>query len=170
MNFQFYVEKFFENNNFKKFQKENPNAFPCSCFFVIDKKGKDNKQHFDYFIPSQKKIVSFELEEQGKKSPIDLLEDKIPSEIDLDQDFNFEDIEKLILKKMEKENIKNKIEKMLFSMQKIDNKNIFGGTIFLSMMGLLQIQIDIKSKKILSFEKKSFFDIIKFSRKKDGIN
>ena len=46
MNFQFYLEKFFANKHFQEFKEKNKKAFPCSCFFVIDKKGKDNKQHF----------------------------------------------------------------------------------------------------------------------------
>ena len=59
MNFQFYLEKFFSNKHFQEFKEKNKKAFPCSCFFVIDKKGKDNKQHFDYFTPEDKKLFSF---------------------------------------------------------------------------------------------------------------
>ena len=86
--------------------------------------------------------------------------------MDLNLELDFDEMEKLILEKMKSENIQNKIDKMLISIQKNNKRNLFIATLFLSKLGLLQIRIDIKNKKILDFEKKSLFDIIKFSRKK----
>ena len=42
----------------KDFIKEFPEAYPCSGFFVIDMESKDNKNHFDFFVPKDKKIFS----------------------------------------------------------------------------------------------------------------
>lgn len=36
MNFQFYLEKLFESEEFAEFKKEFPDAYLCSGFFVID--------------------------------------------------------------------------------------------------------------------------------------
>jgi len=166
MNFKFYLEKLKCSEIYKDFIKQNPKAYPCSCFFVIDFEGKDNKQHFDYFIPSTKKMFSFKLEAEGEKVPVEMIDNKIPNKISLNHDFDFEEIQKLILEKMLEENIKNKIQKMLFSLQRVDNKDLLIGTIFISMMGILQIHIDIIEKKITLFEKKSFFDMLKTTRKK----
>ena len=63
MNYRFYVEKLMNSDVFKKFVEENKDAFPASGFFMIDLEGQDNKQHFDYFIPSQNKMFSFKLED-----------------------------------------------------------------------------------------------------------
>jgi len=81
MNPQFYLEKLKNSEEFEKFKKENPSAFLCSAFFSIDKsggnkslttsskrgqsKGKDNKQHFDFF--NEGKIFSFQVEDNCKK-------------------------------------------------------------------------------------------------------
>ena len=165
MNFQFYLEKLFNSKDFQEFKKINEDAYPCSCFFSVDLRGNDNKQHFDYFVPIERKLFSFKLESQGEKVPVDFFSDEDPKKILLNYDFDFEDIKKMISKKMEQEKIKNEIQKMLFSLQNVEGKNLLIGTIFISMMGLLQVHIDIEKMQITSFEKKSFFDIIKVTRK-----
>ena len=165
MNFQFYVEKLKSSENYKKFLKENPKTYPCSGFFVIDKDGKDNKQHFDFFLPKKKEIFSFQLE-QGNLVPIETIDKRIPEKISLDINFDFKEIEKIIENKMQEQSIKNKIQKFLFSFQKKDNKHFLIGTIFVSMLGIIKIQIEVPGKKIIAFEKKSFFDMLKIMKKK----
>jgi hypothetical protein len=54
MNLQFYVEKLKASKTYKEFMEKNPDAFPCSGFFVIDKQGMDEQQHFDFYIPAKK--------------------------------------------------------------------------------------------------------------------
>ncbi len=167
MNFQFYLEKLLDSKSFQEFAKESKEAYPCSAFFVIDLEGKDNKQHFDYFIPSTKKLFSFKLENNGEMVPIETADQRIPEKISLTANFDFEEMQKLILEEMQKKQITNKIQKMLFSLQRIEGKDLLIGTIFITMMGILNVQIDVNKKEILFFEKKSFFDMIKVVKKKD---
>jgi len=167
MNLKFYLEKLYTSKEFKQFKEENPNAFLCSGFFIIDKQGKNNKQHFDFYIPSKKKMFGFQLEDGIKLVPIEMFKDKIPSKILFNGDLNFEEIESLIVSEMNKQKIKNKIQKILLSLQSLDGKDFLVGTIFISTLGLLKINIDISEKKVTSFEKKSFFDMIKVIKKKE---
>ena len=107
MNFEFYLEKLKGSHEFKKFIKENKDAFLCSGFFIIDKKGEEGRQNLDYFIPSSKKMFSFKLNEGVELVPVENFGDevefeKIPDKINLD----FEEIEKLIEGKMFDEKIK----------------------------------------------------------------
>lgn len=169
MNFQFYFEKLIESKDFKKFVKENKDSFLCSGFFIIDKKDKDNKQNLDYFVPSLNKMFAFKIDNKVELIPIEnygegFKPEKIPDNID----FNFYDIEKMIQDKMNKENIKNKIEKLLLSLQAKGKKNYILGTIFISGLGILKVKIDLDEKKITDFEKKSFFDMMKVVKKGDG--
>ena len=164
MNIQFYFEKLNKSQDFQNFKKENPKAFLCSAFFSIDKVAKDNKQHFDYFIDN--KIFSFQLEDNCKKIELENYSQEIPKEISEKIELEFEDFEELIIKKMEKEKIKNKIQKFLFSLQKINKENFLVGTVFISGMGMIQIKIDIDKKEIIEFQKKSIFDILKVVKKK----
>ena len=167
MNIQFYIEKLKNSDIFKKFMKENPDAFLCSGFFIIDKQGEDNKQHFDYYIPQIKKMFSFQLEEEIKLIPIEMLDNKIPKRISINYDFDFEDIEKLIFEEIGRQGIKNKIQKILLSLQNSEGKDFLVGTVFVSTLGMLKINIDLQNMEITDFEKKSFFDIMKISKKKN---
>lgn len=225
MNLQFYLEKLENSEVFKNFMKRNPNAFLCSGFFVIDKQGKDNKQHFDFFVPEnnsgksdintkpatppppnhnisknlrvndklknslsdknnkiadnqedikqKSNMFSFQLENNISLVPLETIEEisdsnkKLnPVKMKLDYDFDFNEIEKLILDKMQREKINSKIQKYIFSLQKIDNKDYLVGTVFISMLGLLKINILLPEKKITRFEKRSVFDIMKVKKNK----
>jgi len=165
MNFQFYWEKLQNSLEFEKFMKENPKAFACSGFFTLDKEGSDNQRHIDFFIPSKKKIFSFKLQGEGiEKIPMEIISEKAPEPISLDVDFTFENVEKLILEEMEKQNLKNKIQKIMISLQNFEGKEILVCTVFISMLGILRVHIDLEGDrkgKVTLFEKKSFLDIIR---------
>ena len=93
MNFNFYLEKLHSSEVFKSFIEENPKAYLCSGFFTIDKEGKDNQRHIDFYIPDTKKIFSFKLEKEIEKIPVEMVAEKIPSKIKKGIDFNFEEVE-----------------------------------------------------------------------------
>jgi hypothetical protein len=167
MNFQFYVEKLLDSKTFQEFTKQNKEAYPCSAFFVIDLEGKDNKQHFDYFLPKTKKLFSIKLENNSEIVAIETADQRIQEKISLKIDFDLKDMQDLIQKEMEKNKITNKIQKMLFSLQRIEGRDLLIGTVFITMMGILTVHIDINKKEMIFFEKKSFFDMIKVVKKKD---
>ncbi len=170
MNFQFYVEKLRDSENFKDFIKENKDAFACSGFFIIDKQGKDNKQHIDYYIPSKKNMISFQLEDNCSIMPLEMTNPSVPEEMFLDFNFDFNDVERLIQDEMTQRRVKKQIQKILFSLQTKNKKNYLIGTIFISGFGLLKVNINLSEIKIIDFEKKSFFDMIKITRKKEDKN
>ena len=159
MNSQHYLEKLQNSEQFKNFMKENPDAFLCSGFFVIDKTGSDNKIHFDYFVNG--KIFSFQLEQGIQLVPIETINNQIPEKIIKVFDFDFKEVEKIIISRMKEEGIKNKIQKILLSLQNRDGKCFLIGTVFISSLGILRVNIDLTEMKITDFEKKSFFDIMR---------
>jgi hypothetical protein len=161
MNFQFYLEKLMASEDFQKFMEEYKDAFPCSGFFCLDKEGSDNKFHFDYYIPSDKKIFSFQLENKVERVPLEKMDENVPSKIAMNYDFDFDFVEKLIFAEMELKGIKNKIQKVLYSLQNLDGKDFLIGTVFISGLGMIKLKYDINEKKITDFEKKSFFDFMK---------
>ncbi len=172
MNFQFYLEKLINAEEFQKFKKENPNAYLCSGFFSIDKEKEDNhQQHLDYYVPELEKMFSFKLlkEEKVEMLPIESFnsseEKKIPNKINDNYDFDFKDIEKMVDGKMFDEKINKKVLKLLFSLQNQEGKDHLIGTIFISGLGMLKCSIDLQEKKVVEFEKKSFFDMMKIVKK-----
>lgn len=168
MKFQFYHEKLIDSEEYQNFRRENPGAFPCSGFFVLDreKDGANNQVHFDFWLPQYEKMYSFKL-----NGPIEFVNvenfDKRPfEELSMNYTFDLEEVEKKILSRMKEENVKGKIQKLLFSLQKLNKVDFLVITVFLNNMGLLKINYDIAEKKITEFEKKSFFDMLKITRKK----
>ena len=168
MNLQFYLEKLQSSKEFKKFTKENPDAYFSSGFFIIDKansKNPGNKVHLDFYLPSQKKTFSFDVKKEIKLIPLEKSKN-IPKKISSECEFNFEDMEKMILDEMDKKNIKTKIQKIIFSLQNLKGKDFLVGAIFISSLGLLKVNIDISKKKITMFEKKSLLDMFRVTKKK----
>lgn len=169
MNLQFYLEKLISSEEFQKFKKENPTAFLCSGFFSIDKTGKEgDKQHLDYFIPELNKMFSFKFEkEKVEMIPVeDFGNNFTPIKIRDNCDFDFQKIENLIKEKMSEEKMKKNIEKILLSLQIKDGKEFLVGAVFISGLGMIKLTINIQEKKIIDFEKKSFFDMLKIIKKK----
>jgi len=184
MNLQFYLEKLFASEEFEKFLKEKPEAYFCSGFFCIDKKGSDNKAHIDYYVPSENKIFSFQLESKIEPMPVEQIGKNLSThQVGLKEgctpknipeniftkgnniDFDFEEIEKMIKEKITEEKINSKIEKILLSLQRLDGKDFLVGTIFVSGLGMIKIKIDLAKMEIVEFEKKSFFDMMKVMKK-----
>ena len=163
MNLKFYVEKLENSDELKKFLEENPTAYVCSGFFVIDKEGNDSKVHFDYFIPSETdpKMFSFQMEDGIKLSPVELIDKRQLEKVSLDYDIDFDAVEKLIIDRMEQEKIKNKLQKILISFQHLEGKDYLVGTVFISGLGMLKINIELPQMEITLFEKKSIFEMVK---------
>ncbi len=166
MNSQFLLEKLKDSETYKEFIKENKDAYLCSGFFVIDleNKGAGNQYHFDFFSPSSGKTFSFEMENEMKLIPLERYE-QILEKVSLSFGFDFDKIEKIISTEMELKNIKNKIQKMIFSLQNVKGKEMLLGTIFISGFGMVKVNIDLKENRITDFEKKSFWDMLNVVRK-----
>ena len=165
MNLQFYLEKLFASEEFKKFRKENKGAYLCSGFFSIDRQGKDNQQHLDFYAPSSKKMFSFQLEKGLEIVPIENYDGRAPEKLSEKINFDFDEIEDLIINKMKGENVNKQIQKLLLSLQSLEGKNFIIGTIFISGMGILKVTINLSENKIINFEQKSFFDMFKIIKK-----
>ena len=166
MDLRFYLEKLHGSDEYKEFILENPRAYLCSGFFVIDKEKSWDEYNFDYYVPSAKKMFSFKLGKGIELVPIDMFDKRVPGKLSLDCDFKLEEIENIVVKRMEQENIKNKIQRLLFSLQNLDGKDFLVGTVFISGLGILKMNIDLSTKKITDFDRKSFFDMMKIIRKK----
>lgn len=170
MKLQFYFEKLFESPAFQKFKKENPEAFLAGGFVAIDKEGKGagDRIHLDYFVPENKKLFSFQLEGPNtERVPVEQVPEHV-SKISDNIDFDFQEIELMILDKMTEENIKKEVQKILLSLQNVDGRNYLIGTVFITGLGMIKINIDLEEMKITEFKQKSFLDMMNvFKKEKD---
>jgi len=168
MKFQFYNEKLIDSTEYQKFIKENPTAYPCSAFFAIDleNKGKNDKVHFDFWIPEFKKMYSFKVMGVVEFVNVENFEKKDYEKLGMNYTFDLEEVKEQILQRMQDDNIKGNLQKLLFSLQKKDGIDYLLGTIFLNNMAMLKITYDITDKKITNIVKKSFLDMFKIIKKK----
>lgn len=166
MRIQDYLSELEKNKEFQEFIQTNPKAYFCSAFFIIDKESENHKKHFDYFLPEENKIFSFQLEENCKQVPMDNLNPEAPKPLTLENDLEIQEIENLIQSEMENQGIKNKIQKILFSINNFENQEFIIGTVFISNLGMIKIRISLKDKKVLDFKKESFMDMINIFKKK----
>ena len=166
MNLRFYLEKLHHSDEYQDFMLENPDAYMCSGFFVMDFEKADHQRHIDCYAPTLKKVFSFKLENGIEKVPIDTFDNRTPKKLILGYDFDLDDVEKMIKEKMSEEKIKSRIQKILLSLQNSEGKDLLTATVFVSGLGMIKVNIDPISKKILDFDKKSFFDMMKIIRKK----
>jgi len=166
MNFKFLIEKLETSEEFKKFIEENKDAYFCSGFFIVDKDEKpQNKYHLDFYIPSKDKTFSFELEDGIKLVELEHIEGPVLEKVSMKEEFDFDFLEEIILEEMRNKKINNKIQKLIFSLQNKDKRDFLIGTIFLSGLGLVSVNIDVLEKKIIDFEKKSLFEMMKIVKK-----
>jgi len=161
MNFQFFLEKLMASKAFDNFMAENKEAYPCGGFFIVDLVGSDNKQHFDYYNPEVKKMFSIKLEDGIQVIPVEMIDPRVPGKVKMNYDFDFNDIIKMIQEEMKKQEITNKIQKVILSLQELEGRDYLVGTVFITGMGMAKVNIDISEMKIIGFEKKSFFDMMR---------
>ena len=142
MNLHFYLEKLHNSDEYQDFMLENPDAYICSGFFVMDFEKADYQRHLDFYAPTLKKIFSFKLENGIEKVPIDTFDKSTPRKLSVDYDFELDEIEKMIREKMIEEKVKSKIQKILLSLQNIENKDLLTATVFVSGLGMLKVNIN----------------------------
>ncbi|PIO08697.1 hypothetical protein COU59_00520 [Candidatus Pacearchaeota archaeon CG10_big_fil_rev_8_21_14_0_10_34_12] len=167
MNLGFYLEKLHASEEFRKFIAEHSPAHFCSGFFVLDKEASQNKVHLDFLILETNEVFSFKMEEGIQMAKMDGIENRTFEEIPEDLEINFGEIENLIEEEMKKQGIGSKIQKIIVSLQKNNEKVILAGTVFLPMLGMIKISISLPEMEIREFEKKSFFDILQVRKKEE---
>lgn len=111
-------------------------------------------------------IFSFQLENNCKLVLVEQVGGGEFERVSENIDFNFEEIERMIVERMVVEGVKNKLQKILLSLQNVKGKNVLIGTVFISGLGIIKVKIDLNEKKITEFEKKSFFEMVNIVRKK----
>lgn len=158
------------SEEFKKFRNEHPDAELCTCFFVIDFFGNDNKKSLDYKLGE--KVFSFSINELDK---IKMYEDKLVKvenkefpqleAINPDVKVDLEEITEMAKAKALEKGISSKFSKIIAVLQKYNHNGndiqAWNLTCMLEGLIILHMMIDSETGEIIKFERKSMMDLIK---------
>jgi len=162
MKIQPYVEKLEKSKEYVLFREKYPSAFMIAGFFVIDFEANKNLHQIDFYVPEEKKIAAFTLDNEVKMQLMGMLENqKIPAQLDMSANIDIDALPGILKDGMHNRSISEEIRKMIAVIQTVDGKKIWNINCVLSGMELLKSHIDDESKTVLKMERSSMMDLIK---------
>lgn len=156
-----YVDRLRDSQEYKKFLKENKNAFMVAGFFVLDFESGKNMHQIDYYAPDHHKVAAFTLDGRITMQMLSLIRKKIPEKLDLDTKTDLNALRGILEDEMKNRTMAEDIKKIIAVIQCVDNKKIWSVNCILSGMSLLKASIEDESQTILKMDKANIFDFIK---------
>lgn len=161
MKIQPYIEKLENSEIYKKFQEENKDSFLVAGFFVLDFENGMNIHQIDYYIPSQKKVAAFSLDNNVELKILETMNDKVPEKLNIQTQVDLDALKGILQDEMKNRNITEEIKKIIAIIQTLEGKKVWVLNCILSGMEILKAHIEDESKTVLSMKKTSIMDYIK---------
>jgi len=163
-----YIEKVKKSDSYKMMMEEDPKAYLCSVFFLRDFDEGNNETQVDFYSPLKKHIVSFKVDKKVEKTTnkkVQTITHKkfIPQPLPENTKMDIDEMKSTLLDEMHNRDMTYEIEKVLAFLNMTDGRVVWNCTGFLKGLGLVQAHVEDKSASVLFMEKKSLFDLIKFT-------
>ncbi len=143
-----------ETSAYKDFKSENSDSFFSAVFAILDVKGQSNQIQFDFFLPSLKKIASFNLGVSGVNIYDDEIKNMKPQSVDVGVDIkDLEEVCGAAIKKNGSMLVPTKIIAIL-------RDGIWNLTCMDEALGIVRIKVDADSGKVEDFSKGSLMDFM----------
>lgn len=144
------------SEKFKSFKVENPSAFLCSGLFVLvpENVKESDKIQLNFYLPDEKKIASCDF----PFGELKIHEEEIVEQEELDFDNLKVDI--LDLRELVKEKFGERVNKIIAVL----NKGVWDLTCLDDGLGMNRLKLDAFSGEVVSEEKGSLNDIIRFEK------
>ena len=156
-----YIEKLNSSGEYKKFVDKYKDAYLVAGFFIIDFEQGNNIHQIDYYIPSEKKIGAFTLDNQVVLQMMEVLNEAKPEKLDIKTKIDLEALKGIVQDEMRNRGITEEIKKMIAIIQNIKGKKTWTVSCILSGMEILKANVEDKSETILRMERTSITDIIR---------
>lgn len=160
MKIQPYINKLEKSQQFKDFKIKYPNAFLVAGFFVLDFESGKNMHQIDFYVPEEKKIAAFTLDEGVQVQLLEMMKKEKPQELSLKTKIDLDALEGILLDEMHNRGMSEKIKKIIAVVHTINGKRIWNLNCVLSGMEILNSHVEDESKTVLKIEKKSIFDVM----------
>jgi len=156
-----YVNKLNNSKEYKDFQNKYSDAFLVAGFFILDYETGNNLHQIDYYIPSEKKIAAFTLDNGVTMQLLDTMSKAVPEKLDIQTNIDLDALYGILEDEMKNRNITEEIKKIIAVVQNINGKKIWNLNCILSGMGILKAHVDDESQTVLKMEKSSIIDYLK---------
>jgi len=151
------IRKVEMSKEFRKFKKENPGAYLCAAFFILDYELKEEKKQLDYYVSSSDVMTFSIVDNEVKMMPAELpKKEKIPAigmqAVKLDED--------KVMEIAKKESEIGEFTKVIVVLQNLDGKDIWNLS---CMKGLQMMRYHVLAfdGKVLKKEKINLMDMMK---------
>jgi len=161
MKIQPYIQKLQSSEEYKSFQERYKDAFLVAGFFILDYETGKNLHQIDYYLPSEKKVAAFTLDDKVAVQILETMNEKAPQKLDIQTNIDLDAIKGILSDEMKNRKITESIRKVIAVIQNIDGKKVWNLNCVLSGMELLKAHIDDETKTVLKMEKSSIMDYVK---------
>src|SRR3989344_2149311 len=158
-----YVEKLEQSEEFKNFKVKYPKSFLIAGFFVIDFDTGMNVHQIDFYLPKEKKIAAFTLNEEVKLQILDMISKngKKPEKLDIETHIDLDALQGILVDEMHNRGISEEIKKIIAVVQNIDGKKIWNLNCILTGMEILKSHVEDEAKTVLKMDRTSAMEIMK---------
>ena len=166
MNLSNLLSKLEKSQTYQDFHKENPDAFFCAAFLIMNLKQNTSENSLDF--RDEKDIFSFKildneivlqkelLIENPNQKPLEKIDEKKIGKLNVD----IEDLQKSAEKELKKNKMENKLEEIIAVLQSDSNALVWSLTCMCAGFAIVSIKIDALSGNILKFDKKNLLDFV----------
>jgi hypothetical protein len=158
-----YVEKLEQSKEYKDFKTKYPDSFIVAGFFILDLEAGANVHQIDFYVPSEKKIAAFTLDQEVKLQLLDMMskDGKLPEKMDIETNVDLDALQGILADEMHNRGMSEGIKKIIAVIQNIEGKKIWNLNCVLTGMEILKSHVEDSSKTVLKLEKTSIMDIMK---------
>lgn len=157
-----YVDRLNSSKAYQEFQKKYEDAFMIAGFFILDLETQNNLHQIDYYVPKEKKIAAFTVDNGVTMQMLDMMNSKlVPEKLDIQTNIDLDSLPGILEDEMKNRSITEEIKKIIAIVQTIEGKKIWNLNCVLSGMGILKAHVDDESKTVLKMEKSSIMDYLK---------
>lgn len=157
-----YFEKLEKSNEYKSFVTKYPNSFLVAGFFILDLEEGKNLHQIDFYVPSEKKIAAFTMDNEVTMQLLETLDSsKVPEKLDLNTNIDLDALQGILTDEMRNRGMSEEIRKIIAVIQNINGKRIWNLNCVLTGMEVLKSHVEDDSQTVLKIEKTSIIEIMK---------
>ena len=114
-----YVEKLEESKEYKTFMSKYPSSYMTAGFFILDFETGKNIHQIDFYVPTEKKVAAFTLDQGVNMQLLDFL-NKIPEKLDINTNIDLDALQGILADEMHNRGMSEEIRKIIAVIQTVN--------------------------------------------------